>query len=97
MTEEQRGFIARIRAHAEEVENYNAGWDVVTEAFTDSELLELIGGETEEEHDRRWAAWRDMAPPRILPAATYEEAFAMVKEHVDIYDEQRRAAQNEVF
>jgi hypothetical protein len=97
MTDLQRGFIAQIRAHADEEINYNAGWDVVAEAMDDEELLEHIGGETEEEHAEKWKGWGDTAPPRELPAATYEEAFTRVKEIVDIHEEQRRAAQNEVF
>lgn len=97
MTDQQRSFIAQIRAYADEEENYNAGWDVVAEAMDDEELLEHIGGESEEEHTAKWQSWGDTAPPRTLPAASYEEAFARVKEIVDIHEEQRRGAQNEVF
>ena len=37
------------------------------------------------------------AMERILPAATYEEAHARIQRLVDIHEEQRRAASNEIF
>ena len=38
----QTELIKKVRAYA--VENYNAGWDVIVEAFDDAELGELIAG-----------------------------------------------------
>ena len=44
MKNETSSLIAAVKAHA--IENYDNGWDVVIETFTDSEIAEQIEGST---------------------------------------------------
>lgn len=88
--------IRRLREHADDCDNYNAGWDIIAEAYTDEELLELFNGESDEDYAESVRLFGDELE-RQAPATTYEEAFKRVESVVNIHEEQRRAAINEIF
>lgn len=96
MTEFETETIRKLREHANQEENYNAGWDTIAEAHTDSELLELFCGDT----DESWATMVEIFGEEIdrqPPADTYEEAFRRVESVVKVLEEQRRAVLNEIW
>lgn len=98
MTDQQKEIIHKLREFAEKPENYNAGWDIIVEATTDEELLDMFNGDSEEDHAAMVELFNgDEGIQRMLPAETYTEAKRRVQCIVDMHDEQRRAAMNEIF
>jgi hypothetical protein len=87
--------IQKLRAHALEIKNYNKGWDVIVEAYTDEKLLRLFNGESEEDI----ASMRDIFPDYIPqgPATTYLEAKQRVKAVVDMHEERRREIESTIW
>jgi hypothetical protein len=98
MTDQQKEIIHKLREFAEKSENYNKGWDIIVEATTDEELLDMFNGDTDEEYATMVELFDgDEGIQRMLPAETYTEAKRRVEIVVGIYEEQRRAAMNEIF
>jgi mannitol/fructose-specific phosphotransferase system IIA component (Ntr-type) len=44
MNKQTETLVAAVRAHAED--NYDKGWDVIVEAYTDAEIIEQLGNAT---------------------------------------------------
>jgi hypothetical protein len=97
MTKFEIKTLRRLREHANKPENYNKGWDVIVETFTDPELLQLIRGDTEEEIQSLRDLFDDQSIVPLAPAENYTEAKRRVQRVVDTREEQRRAVTNEIF
>jgi hypothetical protein len=97
MTEFEIETLRKLRDHANRPENYEKGWDVIAEAFTDSELLELFTGDTEEEIQLLREVLDDPSLQPLAPAENYTEAKRRVQRIVDMHEEQRRVAINEIW
>ena len=88
MTEFQTKTIQKLRAHALEEKNYNKGWDIIVEAYTDEELLALFSGDSEEEILSMQGIFPDYIAQE--PATNYREAKRRVKVIVDMHEERRQ-------
>ena len=96
MTLQQQEIIRKLREYAERPENYNKGWDIIVEATTDEELLEMFGATDPVVHTELEALFGTELH-RMPEAATYKEAKRRVKAIVELHEERRQEAINEIF
>jgi hypothetical protein len=96
MTDFEIETIRRLREHADNADNYAAGWDVIVEAYTAAELLELFNGDDDATYATMVYLFGEEYS-RLEPPTTYEEAFQRVENVVKLLEEQRQAVITEIF